>query len=220
MIWRWSVLVACFVIAFNASPTAQTRATSSSGTRQPAITVRGFVEFGITHFLADDTFEAIFGEPRGSQWGAGGQALFRHGVYVEVAVERFRRTGQRVFVFDGTVIPLGISDTVTITPIVVLAGFRFRPQRRIIPYIGGGVGSYAFREDSAFAEAADRVAARYAGYLFVGGSEFRIVRGVSVAGELQLATVPGGLGESGVSSEFQETNLGGSTLRVKFVVGR
>ena len=87
--------------------------------RRPFVAVRGVLGAGLTHFISDKTFKAVFGDARGVTWLGAGQLLFRGGMFAEVSVERFRRTGQRVFVFEGNVIPLGIADTVTITPITV-----------------------------------------------------------------------------------------------------
>ena len=122
-------------------PAALAAQTGSAAPREPPLAVRGFVGFGITQFLAHDTFKAVFGDAQGSLWLAGGQALFRHGLFAEIGAQQFRRTGQRVFIFDGTVIPLGIANTVTITPITAIVGFRFKPRNRVVPYFGGGVGS-------------------------------------------------------------------------------
>ncbi len=57
------------------------------------------------------------------------------------------------------------------------------------------------------------------GYHVAGGAEFPLARWVSLAGELQWATVPKELGETGVSARFDEDNLGGTTFRFKFIVG-
>jgi hypothetical protein len=56
----------------------------------------------------------------------------------------------------------------------------------------------------------------------MGGVEFRIARWIGVAGEAQWATVPDALGgdPNGVSDLFDEDNLGGTTIRVKVVIGR
>ena len=126
--------------------------------RRPFVAVRGVLGAGLTHFISDKTFKAVFGDARGVTWLGAGQLLFRGGMFAEVSVERFRRTGQRVFVFEGNVIPLGIADTVTITPITVAGGYRFvRSGSRVTPYAGAGIGSYALREESDFAEDSDNV---------------------------------------------------------------
>ena len=213
---RRSAIVTILLGLVPAAVDAQVKPTAT----QQLITPRAFVGFGITQFLAGDTFEAVFGDAKGATWTAGGQFLLRRGFFVELGVERFRRTGQRVFVFEGVVIPLGVADTVTITPITAMAGFRFAWGRRVVPYVAGGVGSYLLREESAFAVTGDNVDSHHVGYLFALGSEFRIVGMLGVAGELQFASVPDGLGDHGVSHEFAETNLGGRSLRVKFVIGR
>jgi hypothetical protein len=58
------------------------------------------------------------------------------------------------------------------------------------------------------------------GYHLLGGAEYALLPWVWVAGEVQWATVPDALGESGVSSVFEEDDLGGTTFRVKLIFGR
>ena len=61
-------------------------------------------------------------------------------LFVEGAFEQFKKTGQRVVVSDGEVFPLGIEDRVTINPITVTAGYRFRIERDAGVVRGGRSG--------------------------------------------------------------------------------
>ena len=47
-----------------------------------------------------------------------------------------------------------------------------------------------------------------------------ILRWLGVAGEASWSTVPDAIGDSGVSAAFDETDLGGTTFRVKITIGR
>ena len=58
------------------------------------------------------------------------------------------------------------------------------------------------------------------GFHLLGGAEYKIVRWLGVAGEVAWTTVPDAIGESGVSAAFNETDLGGTTLRFKITIGR
>jgi hypothetical protein len=57
------------------------------------------------------------------------------------------------------------------------------------------------------------------GYHVVGGSELTLARFLALAGEVQWATVPKAMGETGVSAVFDEDNLGGTTFRFKVILG-
>jgi hypothetical protein len=54
----------------------------------------------------------------------------------------------------------------------------------------------------------------------MGGAELRLHRLVGVAGEVMWTSVGDALGESGVSQAFDESNLGGTSVRVKVIIGR
>jgi hypothetical protein len=89
-----------------------------------------------------------------------------------------------------------------------------------VPYAGGGWSSYSYKETSQFADSAENVEERFNGWHILGGAEFRVARWLGVGGEMAFASVPNALGVGGVSEEFDETNLGGTSYRVKISVGR
>ena len=84
------------------------------------------------------------------------------------------------------------------------------------------MGWHRYQETSRLAEASENVDERFQGYHLVGGAEFRLSSWIGTALEAEWATVPGALGAdpNGVSREFNETDLGGTTYRVKVVIGR
>jgi len=184
--------------------------------KQPA--VRGFVQFGYQRFAAHDSCNAILGQPGGFMFGAGGDFRLPMGLFVQASAERFTQDGERAFVSDGRVFSLGIAESVTIIPIQVSAGWRF-PQGRIVPYAGGGVGAYLYKEASDLALPADNVDEHFASYHVLGGVEFRGSGWLATAFEVQYTWVPDAL-NSEVASEFDEHDLGGIQGRVKIVIGR
>jgi opacity protein-like surface antigen len=105
--------------------------------------------------------------------------------------------------------------------LTLIAGYRGDFGRRIVPYGGGGIGWHRYRETSRFAEASENVDERFQGYHLLGGAEFRVARWIGTAFEAEWSTVPDALGTdpNGVSTAFDETDLGGVTFRVKIVVG-
>lgn len=183
--------------------------------------LRGFADIGSTTFTAERSFEAILGDARGPVWGGGIEVVLPFPVFVDVRASQFKRTGERVFLYQGQQYDLGIPATVTITPLTLIGGYRGDFGWRIVPYGGGGIGWHRYRETSQFAEASENVDERFQGYHVLGGAEFRVTRWMGTAFEAEWSTVPDALGtdQNGVSKEFNETDLGGVTFRVKIVVG-
>jgi hypothetical protein len=189
---------------------------------QPTVSVRGFAEVGATTFTASESFKAVLGSASGVVFGGGAEVVLPLNIFAGIHVSRFSKDGERVFVFNGETFPLGIDTTVTITPIELTAGYRFVARRTaLVPFVGGGVGWHRYEETSAFADGGDDVSETHVGYHVVGGLEYRLARLFGVAGDVQWATVPDALGQpNSVSAAFDETDLGGVTVRVRFVVGR
>ena len=115
-------------------------ASATPSSAQTGVTLRGFGDAGVTVFNAAQSFKAILGSAAGPVFGGGVDVGLTRNLFVSVAASRFRRTGQRVFVFQNQVYKLGVSDTISVTPLQVSAGYRFRGRRpsRFVPYAGGG----------------------------------------------------------------------------------
>jgi opacity protein-like surface antigen len=142
-------------------------------------------------------------------------------VFLEITASRFKKTGQRAVILDGEPFGLNIPLTAAITPVEFTVGYRFLRRSSIIPYAGGGFGSYRYTETSSFSiDASEDVDTRHVGYLAVGGAEFRVHRLVGIAGEVQYTHIPGVLGLGGLSKDAGEDDLGGTAVRVKVIVGR
>lgn len=191
--------------------------------QQPAASrrfgVHGFVELDRQAFTASDTFEAILDDTWGTFAGGGGRFRWRSLVF-DVSVSRFRSTGERVFLTGGELFRLGIPTTITITPIEFTGAYRFRRFWRLVPYAGGGVGRQSYKETSRFAESDENVRATDTSYHVVGGAEVPVWRWIAAAVELRYRTVPDAIGKGGVSREYREDDLGGTSVRVKLLVGR
>ena len=189
-----------------------------AATPAPKLETFGFGDIGYVSWLAHDTFEAVFNSSRAQVFGGGLQV--REGeFYIEGSVERFQKTGSRVFVNGSDVFDLGIPDTVRIIPINATFGYR-HAGRYITPYGGGGIGVYLYKETSDFAESSENLSKRFTSYHVLGGVEFASRAWVHAALELQFTTVPSALGAAGASAAFNEHNLGGVHGRVKIMVGR
>jgi opacity protein-like surface antigen len=197
---------------------------------QNGISMRGFADAGLTVFTASQSFKAILGSPAGAVFGGGLEVGLRRNLFVSVGASRFSRTGQRVFVFQDQVFKLNESETITVTPLQVSAAYRFvRPPRpgvtsppRFTPYAGGGVGWYRFSETSAHSTTDEDETTTTPGYHVLAGVETPIRRWMAAAVDGQWSIVPNAFGNSatGVTSLYDEHDLGGFTLSVRLIVGR
>ena len=190
--------------------------------REPKIGVRPFFLVSAQRFLAGETFEAVFGRPVQPFWGGGVNVHFAQGLFIDGTFSHFSAEGERAFAFEGDSFGVGVPLRATITPFEISAGWRFPQgrQHQIVPYIGGGIGSYGYSEESDFASTGENLSARKSGYLIVGGSEFRVHRIVSTAIDVQYSSVSDILGQGGLSQELGEDNLGGVAVRFRLMVGR
>ena len=204
-----------------AAPLAgQTRRPAPSAKEPPFFLHPFFLASG-EQFAASKTFDAAFGtESLRPFWGGGVQIGLRRNLFVEIAVSHFSATGERAFVAGGQAFPLGIPLTATITPFEVTGGYRYRLSKVIVPYVGVGVGSYAYSERSSFNDTGEDVSESHAGFIVLGGIEFRVHRWVGVGVDAEYTHVTGILGDAGISQAFGEHDLGGTSVRVKILVGR
>ena len=183
------------------------------------VTARVFADAGITVFTATQSFKAILGKPSGPVFG-GGVEIDKQPWFVTVAARRFHRAGHRVFVFNNEVFPLNVKDTITVTPLELTVGYRFRWQG-FVPYAGGGIGWHRFEETSEHASGQEDVKKTYTGYHVAGGVERPVRRWLAAAADAEWAAVPNALGDeaTSVAKAYGERNLGGFTLRARVVVG-
>lgn len=208
------VLVHCLAL-----PTTAVAQPQPQQTPDAPLSVRLVGTYTLERFAAATTFDAIFGRSVGSLFG-GGARVERGNLFVEVTASRFSKSGERGFGSDGDGFGLGIPLTVTITPIEVAVGRKLRPFGIVTPYVGGGIGIYGYKETSPSADAGEEVNARHAGWLLVGGAEFRVHRLLALGADLHYTNVPGILGEGGLSQAVDEPNLGGIAARFKVIFGR
>ena len=216
-----ALIASAGVTAANAQAKPRLRTTPARPSR--SVEIGGYGMFGNINFTAAESFDAILGAPSGPIFGGGARVgLPWGGLFVDVGAWRFHADGERAFVFQNEAIGLGIPVDVTVTPIEISAGWRFRVRKlpKLIPYIAGGLTSMRYQEISDFSTPAEDVDERFNGYHALGGAEYKITRWLGVAGEASWTTVPDAIGEAGVSKAFNETNLGGTTLRLKVTIGR
>jgi hypothetical protein len=188
----------------------------------PPFSFRPFVMGSEEAFAAVETFKGIFGQSHEPFFGGGLQAVFHGKYYVEVNASRFSKTGQRAFRNNGQTFGLGIPLTATITPLEVLAGYRFKPRQmpRVRPYVAGGLAYYSYKETSDFVDASDNVDTQHAGLALQGGVEFRLQRWIGLSGDVEYTHVTGIIGAAGISKDAGESDLGGVAARFRLILGR
>jgi opacity protein-like surface antigen len=186
--------------------------------RQGELMIRGFGQYGGVLFTANDSFDAMFDTSFGTVYGGGGQVVFANGLFLQGSVERFQDNGVRLIVSDEQVFRTDLENTVTVTPILATVGFRDPRPGRVSGYAGAGVGWHQLKEESPSLSA--NYDEGHVGYHVLGGAEFRLAAFLWLAGEVQWASVPDAIGDPGIGAVFDERDLGGTTFRVKVLVGR
>lgn len=218
---RMGVLVVAATVAMALPAAAQTRSAGRAPSR--GVEIGGYAMVGHFTFAASESFDAILGKHSGPIFGGGATiGLPLGGLFVDIGAWQYSDSGERVVVVDGEVIPLGIPVDVTIVPLEISAGwkFRFRKLPKLIPYVAAGYTSVSYQETSSFAGTDEDVDEGFGGFVLRGGAEFKLTRWLGVAGELAWTTVPDGLGGGGVSNTFNETDLGGTSFRGRITIGR
>ena len=187
----------------------------------PNTSLRLFGLVSAQQFAAGDTFDAAFGGAVQPFFGGGIQSTIKRSWFIEGTISYFRKTGERLFIFQGETFDLGIPLTASVLPLEFTGGYRFLsgPNPKVTPYLGGGIGAYKYKESSDFDESGDEFEATHAGYQVVAGVEFRMSRRLWSAIDIQYTSVPGILGEGGISSELGDDDLGGIAVRYRLMVG-
>ena len=173
---------------------------------------------GYGRFTAEKAFEAVTGSSGGPWFGGGLRYDAAQHYFVEGSVEYYQANGERVFVQDGAVYKLGIENTTRILPLMLTGGLSMR-SGGTTAYVGGGAGAYFLRESAEFTDDSEDVKETSLGYRAVAGVVFPLGSAVSGGVEFQYNTVPDGL-EGGAAAAFNESNLGGINILVKFLFGR
>jgi opacity protein-like surface antigen len=217
----FGLLMAATAAAQTQPPPVRRPAPPPPPPRPPKVAVRAFVLISGEAFSASKTFDTAFGGSFQPMFGGGLELVFRSGLYTDVSLSFFSKTGQRGFVSDtGQVFRTGIPLDVSLTPIEFTGGYRIRLRRhpKWVPYLGAGVGWYLYKESSPGNDASENVDTSHAGFLAVGGAGYRIQKHVELAGDGQFTYVPGILGTGGVSKGVGENNLGGIAARFRVVI--
>ncbi len=181
---------------------------------------RVYASFDDDFMAASKTFKAELGTSSLTAASFGGEVIQGH-LFARVGVSSFHHGGNRVFVFADQAISLGIPTTVTFKPIELSLGWRSsaNPRAKVAYYVGGGYLRIHFTETSDFADASDNTDEMLNGFNVFGGVDIRLLGWISVGGEAQYRSVPNAIGGDTApvgspAQAYNETNLGGATIRV------
>jgi hypothetical protein len=185
--------------------------------RRPAepFLLRGFGEVGYFRMTAKQSFNAIFDKEATWLPGGGVDAVWPNGGFGSAEVEWYRLNGERAFVLNDQIFPLGIEDVVTVIPISMTFGYQFGRSLLARPYAGAGFGVFVFRERADFAQSGDDVSENFASFHVTGGVDLMRRRRISTAAEARYTWVRDAIGKGGVSEGFNENDLGGFTIKLK-----
>src|SRR5215471_9975165 len=189
----------------------------ASAQAAPRVEFRPFAVFAVERFTASTTFDANLDSSFQPLWGGGVEMKTRRNIFFDVTVTRLSRTGEQAFVNDGQVFRLGIPLHTSLTPVEFTVGYRFPQKRRrlarrwrptVIPYAGLGIGVYRYEQTSNFAVASENVDETHAGFVAVGGAEFRASKWIGITADAQYTAVPGILGQTpSLSQQVGEHDL-------------
>lgn len=166
---------------------------------------------------APDSAKAVFaGSTGGGVFGGALRLGLSRSFFVGAGVRTFDKEGQRVFVdgAGGTVFPLGHPLKVRLVPVYGFVGFRFRPEKALVPYVSAGGGVTSYREESTVAGVTDSASVSKASWHVALGADYAF-GSLGFGIEARFTTIPDVIGLGGVSKVYGETDLGGFT-----VVGR
>jgi len=217
--------ILCSLVLLTIARSASSQSAAAPPTRATApvttgVSVGGFLDVGGLTLLAGDSAKAVLGRSTIPIVGVGGRFVWREHLFAEARVGRMRQTGQRIYQIDGERFPLGIPLTVRLVPVEVTAGYRFSARRHIRPFVGVGGGVVWYDEDSRFAEGDENARMAFGEYHVVGGGEIRVWKWISASGSVVFSSVPHAIGGGGISSDLGQTNLGGTSVRARVVIGR
>jgi hypothetical protein len=221
-------IVATGLLAYSSIAVAQTTAPQKPIAAPPStggatIGIQGIAVVGVNWPAASKTLEATGLPTKPVELGGAVQVtnIWRN-LFAQVGASRTSDTGERAFLDDqGNVFPLGIALSVKTTYVDVSAGWKLASaeQRNVLTYVGGGVGRVKYVETSPFAQPGDDLETSTTSYHILVGAEVKVLKWLSVSGDMRYRWVPDLLGDGGASAAFGEKDFGGFHAGVGLRVG-
>jgi hypothetical protein len=213
--------------ALAAAVPAAAQGTGSSSTQKPSssskkpvpklpIGYRAFFIMDAEFMTASDSFTAVTGSPTVFGFGGGGEVLnVWRKLFIRTAFAASSTDGERVFVEDdGTVIPIGLTNEITMQTLELGAGWRtyLKKHPKVAWYYGGGLLFVKYNEQGEFGTVGEEYDDRFLGYSVQGGFDFALWKYVTAAveGQYRIVNAPA---TGGASLAFDENSLGGFAIR-------
>ena len=176
-------------------------------------------QIGYVDMAAKNSAQAVFGSSGGLTFGGAVRYTVWRGAFVSAGVRTFSKEGERVFVLSpgGAVQKLGFPVSLRLTPVLLMAGYRFRHGRTIVPYAAAGASITSYSESSDVAGESFDLSATQTGFVAAAGVEYGRSR-FRAGLELGYSKVPGVIGLGGVSKVYGEDDLGSFHVVGKIVV--
>lgn len=156
---------------------------------------------------ADRSYDALYGSD--PMFLAGLQAEVQPGerFFVTLAYDRGSVRGERVLLTSPPT-PTGFASELTLQPLHLTAGWRFRPEAAWSWHLGVGPTLLRWRDSD---DRGSRSASDWGGHLVVGVR--RSLGDWSVGGEARYTSIPNAVGDGGVTQHFGEDDLGGVAVQ-------
>jgi hypothetical protein len=221
------LLLVCFALAPSAAlGQTQPRTAPPARTpppRKPQIGVRAYGFYDVEALAASQTFDAVTGSSTLNSFGGGVEVtnVWRK-AFLRATFAHGSKNGQRVFVNNGMVFPLGIPLNVGMTPIELGGGWRTTVDKKGLTgaYVGAGVLFLNYSETTTGATSTDNTSQTFTGFTIFGGVDRSFHKYLVAGVEAQYRGVPNALGAAGTSQIYNETNLGGFAIRALFGIKR
>ena len=184
---------------------------------QERLAISGYVALGSLQLAADRTFDAVSGGHRASIVGGGAHVsnVWRR-LFIDIGASAISKSGERVSLIDGEVVPLGLPLEVRMRYLDLVTGWR-HAFGRLSPFMGAGVSWVRYIESDA-TEPIDLVVTRTCP-LIVTGLDISITRWVRFGAEVRSRSVRGVLGKTGASAHFGEHSAGGVSVAMRLAIG-
>ena len=208
--------VAALLLAFVVCTPAAAQPRSPKPPPHVPFDFRAYAHLDEVWMTASQSFDAVLGTSSLTAGGVGVDIVdLWRGAFVRAGISRMGGYGTRVFLADGDVIASNVPVAVRIRTIELGAGWRYSLPKRPAYTVYGGVDLLRVRytEVSDFATDEENAPEGFWGTAIFGGLEVQFWKRMLAGGEVQFRSVPDAIGSAGVSSDFNETNLGGFVIR-------
>ncbi len=162
---------------------------------------------------AQDSFNPVYGSTIFSLGFGGLYLTSSEKLSFDLFLELLMRTGNRVILQGNDFKKTNDEVKLMIIPLTATAKYRFRVGEPVVPFIGGGIGLYYYKEDSPDLDIPATSKTSF-GLHISGGIELFADRVFTLTLEGRYSYIPNLIGEEGTSAYYDQKDGGGFTLSV------